>query len=98
MRFIAKGQQAQDGEPELIEDLGAQLEKERAIIKGDLYINIHHAKGLIPDDGTTSDPYVKVTLPSSTKVQTKPINKTLTPIWNYKSCADINVQKNVREI
>lgn len=48
-----------------------------------------HARGLVADDDTTSDPYVVFKLPGGKKVETQPRPKTVNPSW--KTIYNLNV-------
>jgi len=96
--FTKKGDTPDPDPPEMLLDLKALLESEQAPIEGQLFVNIHHAKNLYANDGTTSDPYCKIILPGGSKLETNYIKKTLTPVWKYKGASKINLPKNVNLI
>lgn len=95
VRFTKKGDKQAPGEPELLYNLKDELDKEVMPVEGQLIINIPHAKNLIANDKTTSDPFCKIYVPGGIKLETPHINKTLTPLWKYKTTAKISVPKNV---
>lgn len=97
VKFTKRYQTEEDkNEPPLIEDLKAKLAEEQAPIEGLLLVNINHAKNIYPNDGKTSDPYVKMLLPGDAKIETPHLNKTLTPIWKFKGSSKISLPKNVK--
>ena len=85
VRFLSNEMQNDGIDPTVTDDIENQLEKKKEKIEGTLYVNVIHAKDLLPvdDDSSTSDPFVKVTFGQKT-IQSKYIKKTLNPIWNFK--------------
>lgn len=96
IRFTKKGDKPEPGEPEMLYDLMKELDQEVLPVDGQLLINIPHAKNLIANDKTTSDPFCKIYVPGGVKLETPYIKKTLTPVWKYKTTAKIHVPKNVK--
>jgi Ca2+-dependent lipid-binding protein, contains C2 domain len=95
MKFVPAGETDDQTEPPLIMDLEAILKEGAELIKGQLVVNVHHAKNLIPNDSTTSDPYCVVTWPGE-KISTGVIKKTLNPIWKFTGGSKVSIPKNVQ--
>jgi len=85
IRFLSNDMQNDGIEPPVTDDIESQIEKKKEKEEGTLCVNVIHAKDLLPvdDDGSTSDPYVKVTFGQKT-IESKYLKKTLNPIWNFK--------------
>lgn len=84
VNFISTGIPA-DPEPAVTDDIEAQIKTKQEKVEGNLFINVIHAKHLLPvdDDSTTSDPFVKVSV-AQHSFETKAMSKTLNPIWTLK--------------
>ena len=83
VNFMANGIPDNAVEPPISDDIEAQIKVKQEKVEGTLFVNIIHAKDLLPvdDDSSTSDPYVKVSV-GQKSFETKPMKKTLNPIWN----------------
>lgn len=64
-------------------------------MKGSLLINVPLALGVKAADSSTqtSDPYCKITLPDGHTVETRQVEKTLDPIWNFSFKWNCNIIK-----
>lgn len=81
-------------DPEVTDKIEEQIKAKEEKIAGTFYINVPHAKDLLPvdDDASTSDPLVKISFSDKT-IQSKSLNKTLNPVWNFKGKIDFSVPK-----
>jgi Ca2+-dependent lipid-binding protein/Ca2+-binding EF-hand superfamily protein len=94
VKFLPEGQ-IDDGEPApLLEDLLRTVGDRKR--QGTLVVKVIHARGLIRGDtglsGSSSDPYVEMTLPpNGKKYKTKHIANTLVPHWNEEFLHQVDI-------
>ena len=86
VKFVEQGMIDDNVEPEMIEDIE---------LNGTLCINAIFGKGLRVADSTTSDPYVKISLPNKTSIQSDTIENSLNPVWNFKQNVPIKIPDEV---
>jgi Ca2+-dependent lipid-binding protein len=97
--FCLQGVDCQDPPLPLTEDIDEILrekaEENKKPIKGSLLINVPLAMGVKAADSSTqtSDPYCKITLPDGHTIETKQVEKTLDPIWNFTYKWNCNIIK-----
>lgn len=86
IKFLSTGMPTEPrNDPAVTDDIEAQIKQKQEKIEGSLYINVIHAKDLLPvdDDASTSDPLVQIFFGEKT-VKSKHLNRTLNPVWNFK--------------
>lgn len=94
MRFLPQGMDNDGQEAEVTDKIEEEIKAKEEKVAGTFYINVPHAKELlaVDDSASTSDPFVKISFSDKT-LQSKTMNKTLNPVWNFKDKIDFSVPK-----